>query len=126
MTDIDKSPPAPPSVTLLPCPFCGSEQIAIVPQAEWWAIICKACGSGSGTCDTEAEAITAWNTRTSAEAASAARVEALVEALRWYADTFCEGFGECVGDTCGKWRDDQCSGCKAHATLTKHQQGEVA
>src|SRR5690242_8578770 len=53
---------------LLACPFCGGEAMSI---ADWsWhegeeshMVACKFCG-GNVYCDNEAEAITAWNTRT--------------------------------------------------------------
>jgi len=51
---------------LLACPFCGSEQVTTAPSdafgPTWWAG-CKACAAGHDR-ETEAEAITAWNTRT--------------------------------------------------------------
>ncbi len=44
-------------------------------------------------------------------------VLALVEALHWYAEIYCEGLGECVGDFCGKANDIECGGCKAVAAI---------
>jgi len=43
------------------------------------------------------------------------RISELEEALRWYADQFCE-LGRYF-EGCGKLPDDQCSGCKARAAL---------
>jgi molecular chaperone GrpE (heat shock protein) len=47
--------------------------------------------------------------------AALARVEALEEALEWYADQFCE-FSK-YHEGCGKHDDDTCAGCKARAAL---------
>jgi Lar family restriction alleviation protein len=58
-------------VELLPCPFCGSEQVTTSPcetitdderPEVTWAVSCKACGARVDR-DFEGEAIAAWNTR---------------------------------------------------------------
>lgn len=65
---------------LKPCPFCGGEQVYIsqehVAPGEIWWVRHKGC-YGSLAHGTEAEAITAWNTRAISE-----RERALVEAVR--------------------------------------------
>ena len=51
---------------LKPCPFCGDDGIEIhdgLGGDEQLAVICFMCGSSGGYCDTEAEAIAAWNRR---------------------------------------------------------------
>jgi hypothetical protein len=45
------------------------------------------------------------------------------EMLDWYARTCCEGFGECVGDLCGKLSADECGGCPARACLAELGEG---
>lgn len=50
-----------------------------------------------------------------------ARLAEAEKVLTYYADTYCEGFGECVGDFCGKLSDDQCGGCPARAFLAKQE-----
>ena len=48
---------------LKPCPFCGGEAQTL-RIGSWWSIACRTpfcCDVGK--CDTEAEAIEAWNTR---------------------------------------------------------------
>ena len=52
---------------LLPCPFCGGEQVEIerctsLPD-DYWRIGCQLCGASFEESTTEAEAIEAWNTR---------------------------------------------------------------
>lgn len=76
----------------------------------WWSI-------DSGNADDDFMVQAFARHRIATEDACRAREEELMDGLRWYADTFCEGLGECVGDFCGKCSDDQCSGCKAYALL---------
>lgn len=48
---------------LKPCPFCGGEAEAL-RNGSWWCVACRTpfcCDVGEF--ETEAEAITAWNTR---------------------------------------------------------------
>jgi Lar family restriction alleviation protein len=45
-----------------PCPFCGSEDCAAEGIISW-AVDCRECLARGPFADTEAEAITAWNTR---------------------------------------------------------------
>lgn len=48
---------------LKPCPFCGGDA-RTVRVGSWWCVACRTpfcCDVGK--CDTEAEAIEAWNTR---------------------------------------------------------------
>lgn len=75
------------SVNLKPCPFCGGEAELFVreftdAEANFGnaTVDCSECGCGFGYCCTEAEAITAWNTRLSAPS------HEVVEVLREVAD----------------------------------------
>ena len=100
-----------------PCPLCrhtpSAREIGVVSDAQW-AIDCE-CGVGLAA-QTEAEAIAIWNTR----APDPMLAEAL-EALRYYAHTFCEGFCADLpqAGTYHESMDDHCSGCKARAALAK-------
>ena len=52
------------SSELLPCPFCGGEASKRLFYKGKYRVHCNACDAHSGdVCDTEAEAIQAWNTR---------------------------------------------------------------
>lgn len=81
-------------VELLPCPFCGgaaslsyyTRSASNEPAGHY--VECDNCAAGGPTADVSsivtdvrAEAITAWNTRTAAEAASREEVERLRIAL---------------------------------------------
>lgn len=51
-----------------PCPFCGSHYVEPSPSGEYapiarW-ITCRDCGADGPTADTPAEAVDAWNDRT--------------------------------------------------------------
>lgn len=47
------------------CPFCASEAVSDQFTPNQWFIYCLDCCSESGHWDCEAEAIAAWNRRTS-------------------------------------------------------------
>lgn len=102
-----------PPVALEPCPKCDATEDDGLRtyKAGLWGVECT-CGMCWTGAATRTEAITAWNTRTRTPSHSD-----LVEALRWYADQFCElgTSHEC----CGRLTPDECSGCKARAILTK-------
>lgn len=75
------------NVTLKPCPFCGGVEVQsfhhqIEGWEDSWHVECMDDNCGNCTCHhaSEAEAITAWNTRASTTAQSEA-VQKLVDAL---------------------------------------------
>lgn len=65
--------------TLLPCPFCGSDDI----EAEYdTQLICNGCGASSCDEPTRAMAIESWNAR--AVLTTDTRSEVRVKALEWF------------------------------------------
>lgn len=65
-----------------PCPMCGSNFLRLSDFEEY--VACDDCGTLGPSGKNEAEAIAAWNRRSTPP-----EVTALVEALRWYAVTVC-------------------------------------
>lgn len=53
---------------LLPCPFCGGQAVKCFNlqriEAPMYWVLCRDCHASPGDRPTEAEAVTAWNTRT--------------------------------------------------------------
>lgn len=87
-------------VTLLPCPFCGSDEVShgwqspgIVGSNSTGTAECHNCGAFVFAED-EADAIAAWNTRQSATApleAQIAELTALVQQMRKALEPFVSG-----------------------------------
>lgn len=97
------------------CPFCGGKAYLSSSPAEPQYVgkaACKGCGAQIFAADMGA-AFTAWNTRSP----STELVEDLVEALKHYADLFCE-FGQ-SNEGCGRFVTDVCAGCKARALVAR-------
>lgn len=65
---------------LLPCPFCGSTNVAVSGQADCAYVVCDSCGTEGPYGDmTGPQAVSAWNARVG--------VAGLIEALK---DAECE------------------------------------
>ncbi len=60
-----------PVSALLPCPFCGSDQVSLCDTGVHW-VRCECCDAEGPTRDTGTPAAKAWNTRAPAQAASPA------------------------------------------------------
>ena len=108
---------------LLPCPFCGCKQMKIIesdgvvrmPEPEYRQVICCQCGALSDLCETEEEAIKAWNTRTPSEPVTGEGKEALSrpfkDFLAWWVDDDCAltvQEGNTVGEVLEKWIPFRC------------------
>mgnify|MGYP003362451693 CR=1 FL=1 len=50
------------SEKLKSCPFCGDDE-PLMRGDDWSYVECDECDASGPECKTEAEAITAWNTR---------------------------------------------------------------
>lgn len=66
---------------LLPCPFCGGEASGEFFSQNAWSIFCDKCHASAAMCETKAEAIAAWNTRTPPKRVAMTLDEAEVRAL---------------------------------------------
>lgn len=69
--------PAESGVELLPCPFCGSGNLAISNELDEdgnWVVWCLDCKGGSTFCEHKTDAVAHWNTRVPPE-----RIKALAE-----------------------------------------------
>lgn len=62
------------SIELKPCPFCGSDSITNHDTLIGYSVGCDKCGAVAAHCATEAESISAWNTRTSIQQAESGPV----------------------------------------------------
>lgn len=47
---------------LLPCPFCGSDDVVVDPYPPQWMALCE-CGAATNECDSASAAAAAWNRR---------------------------------------------------------------
>lgn len=85
---------------LLSCPFCGGDKVRIsrsdgINYEPYYFVRCHKCGAEGPFKSIEAEAITAWNTRSRPEA-----VKRLIEAAKgalelMLTDSTCFGLGVC-------------------------------
>ena len=74
----------PINTALLPCPFCGKSETAIIedppPKPQWAFVKCVRCHCAGPTCGSRATAIKRWNTR-GASHADTARQEGIALGL---------------------------------------------
>ncbi|GAB32150.1 hypothetical protein BJI49_09740 [Acetobacter pasteurianus] len=45
------------------CPFCATQDAAVVGETDWFYVSCFTCGADGGGADTKAGAEDNWNTR---------------------------------------------------------------
>jgi len=46
-----------------PCPFCGSKELTVAPQAAWYAVSCENCDAEGPESKDRQRALDLWNTR---------------------------------------------------------------
>ena len=69
---------------LKPCPFCGGEASKRLFYKGKYRVHCNVCDAHSGdVCDTEAEAIAAWNSRADYHGYEQAAIEAWESVKAW-------------------------------------------
>ena len=69
---------------LKPCPFCGGEASKRLFYKGKYRVHCNVCDAHSGdVCDTEAEAIAAWNSRVDYHGYEQAAIEAWESVKAW-------------------------------------------
>ena len=96
----------PIDTALLPCPFCGKSETAIIedppPKPQWAFVKCVRCHCAGPTCGSRATAIKRWNTRAASQA-DTARQEGialgLAMAARMIQTCDCEQYCK-LGDAC--------------------------
>ena len=97
---------------LKPCPFCGGEAELHGFHDLYWVVECVRCYASANDCDTEQDAIEAWNTRVE-------RTCRVTRASRKYVlsdgtELFDDGCSECNGYL--QADDNYCPNCGARVT----------
>ena len=75
------------AMELKPCPKCQINEAFVDKHRSYYAAECPRCGYWTEAFHTEAEAIAAWNTRSTSLAAQDGLVEALAYMLRVFDET---------------------------------------
>lgn len=77
---------------LLPCPFCGSEEVESELVCGEYFVRCNACNASSGFEETTEECVRNWNTRAPMGAAALRQADGLAVMLGLMIRTFSEGY----------------------------------
>lgn len=107
---------------LLPCPFCGDEDVEVLPGPSvggtcLYMAVCHACGAeGPYTVKGERHALKLWNDRWD----GAERIRQLEEALRPFAG-YCRQIQHGATEPCGKC--PECLACAALAWPGSEEEG---
>ncbi len=107
---------------LKPCPFCGNDTVYLRLVMQEADVFCQKCETNGPVCDSDTEAIAAWNTRADLVLTDP-RVVALVKALK---EAYEEGFvdGASDGWTNNPRIEKEWRGSRARAAL-KAYRGET-